>query len=199
MGKLHDAIVALMTDELEARTEWDEPPQLYRLHLTGGAPRIVPVRIPLPLWESGRTPDVLENIADMLTDPRFRPRSVDLHGMAFRHEGWEVIIDDPRDPANRAEAERISEMSKEHTLHTRPDRIEVRMMYAVDRAQITYQAHMTRGDAKASSIISYPGNPAMQMTGSVLQALDSMVASLTGIPQQTRVDPDKHPIWEEMP
>jgi hypothetical protein len=199
MGKLHDAIGELLIREVESRTEWDEPPQLYRLHLTGGVPRIVPVRVPLPLWAAGRAPEVLENIANLLTDPRFRPYSVDLHGMAFRHEGWEVIIDEPKDPASRFKAERVSEMSKEHTLYTHPERREVRMMYAVDRAQITYQAHLARGDAKATGIVSFPGNARMQMTGSVLEALDSMVASLTGIPQQTRVDPDRHPIWEDQP
>jgi hypothetical protein len=189
MGKLHDAIGAMLCGELDARTEWDEPPQLYRLHVSSGVPRLVPVRIPLPMWEMARPPEVLAFIADGMADHGLRNHEADLHGMAFRHEGWLVEVEEPA-TLGRAEVRRTHEMALDHTLNTHPDRIEVRMLYAVDRAGITYATEVRRGADHARCLVVYPStDPEVVPTGSVLDALDSMVQTLTSVELAPRVEP----------
>jgi hypothetical protein len=209
MGKLHDAIVELLVREVERRQAWDEPPQLYRLHLNAGVPSLVPFMVPLAIWDMDRPPEVLAYLAHLFDLNRaLMPDTPDLHGMAFRHEGWEVLhegLDLAHSEADRAKVREAHELALDHRLVTHPQRVEVRMMYAVDRAGITYQAIVRRGQPRAETLVAFPGGRAvldgqpvsdeMEPTGAVLDALDQMVATLTGIPARSRLGEADLPDW----
>jgi hypothetical protein len=208
MGKLHDAIIALLAREVEHRTAWDEAPQLYRLHLNSAVPRLAPFLIPPAIWEMDRPPEVLTWLAGLFDANRaLMPSIADLHGMAYRDEGWEVAPGSPdvRSEAARAEMRRAHKLALDHQLNTHPRRVEVRMMYAVDRAGITYSANLRRGARRAETTVVFPGGRAVidgkpvpydaQPTGAILSALDQMVASLTGIPARTRLSEADLPGW----
>jgi hypothetical protein len=156
------------------------------------------------MWRLDRPPEVLDLIADLMVGRRFRPDLGDdepgeLYGMAFRSEGWGT---DTR-PGTMAHHHALR-MAGDHQLHRHPARVEVRMMYAVDREQITYTATVTRGrDAPAERLIAYPDGHGegfgpdterllkghegdAHPTGAVLEALDKMVEHLLGVPALAR-------------
>jgi len=199
MGKLHDAIAAEMAAAVEGRVEWDELPMLYRLHLRDRQPRLHP--IDLRTWGHAaialgmRPPEALSMIADMMEAGRFRPPPDDpdgvLHGMAFRHEGWWAYGADGEFALNSAEGRLAMHHAKEHLIYTRPDRVEIRMMVAVDRAGITYQVIQPRGEERAERLIMFPNAAPEEphATGLVVESLDRMVAQLCGVPAQPRPEP----------
>jgi hypothetical protein len=194
MAALHDAILAAVVAEVEARTEWDEYPELYRLLVTGGTPRLAAVPFPASVWTMmPRPPDVLAFLAQTAAAGRTRlpGGAADLHGMAFRHEGWRVDVE-PDD--ERAQAE-VNAAALDHTLHTHPDRREERIMCAVDRAGITYKVEQLRGEPATGAIVYPGGGGDHDITGSVPESLDLMVAALTGIPGRTRLTVDEIPAW----
>jgi hypothetical protein len=199
MGKLHDAIVARLAAELEARTAWDEPPALYRLGLRSKQARLVDAEVPLDIWALARPPEVLDRLAGYMANqgwplPGGLPPGWELHGMACRHEGWWVDVE----MADRPAAKYTAAMAAEHRLADHPARVEIRMMYAVDRAGITYSSTLYRDQAEAETMIAYPTGRAVvhgprveeamggsdhlsvQPTGAVVEALDRMVTILTG-------------------
>jgi hypothetical protein len=204
MGQLHDTIVGELARELEARTAWDEPPALYFLALRGKQARLIDVEVPLVFWKSGRAPDVLEKLAVSLAVAGVAPNPPPgwvVHGAAFRHEGWWVDVDTKDRPATKHAAA----LAAEHRLVDHPQRVEIRMMYAVDRAGITYSSTGYRGEGAAETMISYPTGRAVahgphveealggttgplkvQPTGAVVEALDLIVSVLTGVKLPTR-------------
>ena len=128
----------------------------------------------------GCPPRILERIADGLGNfsgllQAGAPEG--LHGAAFRSEMWEVH-GDPADAAGLARAEADA---KARRLYTRPDRIEVRSMWAVDRAGISYDVTMTRGTGEVRRQARWPkpGTPAI--TGAIPDALDKLVTALLGV------------------
>jgi hypothetical protein len=200
MGQLHDAIAAALAAELDARTEWDEHPALYFLALRSKQARLIDVDVPLLFWRAGRAPDVLEKLAVSLAVAGVAPNPPPgwvVHGAAFRHEGWWVDVDMKHDlPA----AKHAAALAAEHRLVDHPQRVEIRQMYAVDRAGITYSSTQYRGEGAAETMISYPtgravahgphveealggttGPMKVQPTGAVVEALDLIVSVLTGV------------------
>lgn len=195
MGKIQEAVADVLAAELAGRTEWDEMPVLYRLHLRDRVPSLVPVD--LGVWAAGldmRPPDALAMIADMMVAGNFRPKPDDpagaLHGMAFRHEGW-WATQPGGFVVNSPEGRLAMHQGREHLVHTRPDRIEIRIVVAVDRAGITYQVIQPRDQAEPERLIMYPnrGKDQPQATGLVVESLDLMVAQLCGVPSPTRPQP----------
>ena len=204
MSRQHYAISRKLAAEVEGRPGWDEPPALYRLHVHHGRPSLVPVAVPLSLWELDRPPAVLELLAGLMEGKRFRfdiEHEGELYGMAFRHEGW--MVEGPWD--NSAQARSTQVMAGDHKLFLHPARVEIRMMYAVDREQITYSATMRRTSppTPAERLIAYPdgrgegwgpmveealggtdGN--VRPAGSVVEALDRMVEHLLDVPALKR-------------
>jgi hypothetical protein len=120
---------------------------------------------------------------------QLRSPDADLHGMAFRHEGWEVVTDDPH--RNRFQARRVAELANEHKLSTHPQRVEIRLMYAVDRAGITYAIQQARGSAEPDRALIFPGSTDALSTGTVVDSLDLMVTTLTGIRLMPRQEPPR--------
>jgi hypothetical protein len=196
VASLHDAVVAVLADVVERRRGWDEAPALYWLHVERGRPKLRQVGIPDLTWQLDRPPAVLEIIAKMMAAGRYRSPWPDLHGVAVRHEGWKVELDQPSSPAALAKARRLHAQSLAHTLHTRPDRIEARMFYAVDRAGWTYQAELKRGQLRADRMAMPPGGDPT-ITGAVVDALDLMVATLLGVTLPPRKEPPPEWLGEE--
>ena len=96
MGKVHEAIADALAAELEGRPGWAEDPVLYRLHLRDRIPRLVGVD--LGAWMDGlamEPADALELAATLMERGGFHAPADDqageLHGMAFRHEGWGLL------------------------------------------------------------------------------------------------------------
>jgi hypothetical protein len=190
MGTVHDAIAACLAAELEQRTQWDEDPALYRLLVRGGRPRLELMRLHESIWDLDRPPAVVQHIAATMALNGVRSPDPDLFGIAFRHEGWGVDVDpEPgtpdTDPAWRARVRAVHADGLAHAIHARPDRYEVRLLYAVDRASVTYQIEQRRGEARATRSVHYPGAD-HYVTGGVPQALDLMVSTLTGLPAHAR-------------
>jgi hypothetical protein len=195
MSKVHDAIGDLLAAEIESRRAWDEPPQLYDLYLDGTRPYLSAVPLPEYIWDEDatgrRTADTLRMIAEGYRQAaRGRPYPDDsktLHGAAFRHEGWMVAADKPDELSRR----RLGRQARAHRLHEHPARVEVRLISCVDRAGITYMSSLERGGVHARQLVTYPGgdlSTGEQLTGTVVGALDVMVAALTGFPAQRRRD-----------
>jgi hypothetical protein len=199
MGKVHEAIADVLAAELEGRPGWAEDPVLYRLHLRDRRPRLVAVD--LGAWMDGLAMDpaeALELAATLMERGGFHAPADDqageLHGMAFRHEGWGLLPTggsfngtEGFDLATAAGRLAMHD-ALEHRVYTRPDRIEVRIMVAVDRAGITYHAIQRRGDEQAERLIMFPGADPDEphVTGLVVESLDRMVTQLTGVPAQRR-------------
>lgn len=174
MSKLRDAILAAAVAELEARIAWDEPPALYFIYLNDGSPRFSELLLPDEIWEADRPPQVLARMAasagrhsDFLR-PHVPPSLI---GVAFRFEGWQVVVE--RDASEEAIA-RADLDARRHQIHQRPDRVEVRCIEAVDRAGTVYSAMFRRDGAKDL-------HTSEKTTGTVPQALDSLLMSLLGV------------------
>jgi hypothetical protein len=195
VASVHDAIVAAMAEQLERRRHWDEPPALYWLHLERGRPKLRQVGIPDLMWALDRPPAVLGRIAVTMAAGRYRSPWPDLFGMAVRHEGWKVEVD-PDAPDAKRVSRHVAAQSREHLLHTRPDRIEARMFYAVDRAGWTYQAEQKRGQLRAERMAVPPASDPT-ITGAVVDALDLMVATMLGVTLPERVEPPAEWVGEE--
>lgn len=132
-AQVHAALAAA----LAARTRWDEPPALVLLrtregHVTAGDASIVPGET----WAMhDRVPGALECLAAAVERmPRAELRVPfgavpGLCGIAFRHEGW--MAGRPGVPA--AFRQDMMADARAHRIHTRPDRIEARLIHACTR------------------------------------------------------------------
>ena len=200
MNRTHYALSRALAREVEHRAEWDEPPQVYRVHVKSGRPRLVELPVPVMVWNAARPPEVLERLVDAMRHTGFKPppwteRDGELYGMAFRHEGWWVETK----PGTMAHAH-AAQMGSEHQLHRHPQRVEIRMMYAVDRNQITYAITQYRADPQtpAEQLIAYPDGRGegfgpkveellasmgaeVHPAGAIVEALDRMVELLLGV------------------
>lgn len=178
MSRLHEEIADMLAGELERRgRDWDEPPALYVLRLRDWGPEARKIPLRDEAWDTGRTgrriTDTLHHFAQRLAAnspvvQRYTDLLMgDVHGVAFRHEGW-AMPGLERDTAD-------------------PDRVEVRTFMAVDRAQVTYHAMLRRGEDRADRFIIYPNRvKALDPSGSVIESLDMILAALTGGPPRPR-------------
>jgi hypothetical protein len=184
-------IMALLTAEAEQRPRWDEYPVLYRLHQRGGAHRLVDLGIAPETWEKAETQTVLTSLALLIMAGNYRPPPGDpegeLAGMAFRTEAWDVETE----PGDHFGMHRMNKMSGEGRLWQHPGRVEVRMAIAVDRHGVTYQAKHRRG-GDTEQLVMLPGRGELQASGAIVEALDVMVATLTGAGLPTRPSPYAH-------
>jgi hypothetical protein len=184
VNRVSRAVVAALRDTVHGVPVWDAAPVLYRLYLHGEAEAEVrPVAVSPELWSTPhtgmRTPEVLDMIAGQMA--AFGLVDGQVFGMAFCHEGWTVpdeVIDDYH--AGR----QALEMSGDHRLYQHPQRVEVRIMTAVDRRGMSYMVEHTRGGG-TRHVVASPGRDP-QLAGAVLEALDRMVEQLTGFPAQAR-------------
>jgi hypothetical protein len=173
------AIQAAILEVAEERPRWDEPPALYRVHVRDGETHLVDMGIEPQVWAASDVQSVLTGMSLLMVAGNFKPRPDDpageLVGMAFRNEAFWVETE-----LNDAQAtHRMNKMAGEHRLWQHPGRVEVRIVIAVDRHGITYQAmHKRSGETEQQMML--PGRGEVQAAGAVVEALDAMVFALTG-------------------
>ena len=97
-----------------------------------------------------------------------------LHGVAFYTEAWTVM----QPEAGTAQRSEVMADAMAHRVHTRPDRVEARTMWAVDRAGIVYGALQRRDiDPVPRTTVAYPKAGA-RIGGDVPKALERMVTAM---------------------
>lgn len=190
MSRMHDAILGILEDELRNRPLWGEPPGLHVLRLSRAEPSLVELSVPGFLWKddpaaklaflAGRMEQHDKLVASLIP--------ADFHGMAFRTEGWALKGTPDDDPAvMRAKLA----AARQHVIKHRRDRIECRILNAVDRAGNAYHVMLER-DGDLHSFIAYAGSrEGSYCTGTTFSALDRIVAacgSLTLPPRRPRPD-----------
>lgn len=187
MGRIPDAIADMLVAEIKSRTEWDEAPALYTLYVDGGRARVAHLPFPEVVWSFGEPAAILASIADAGVDGAPALQSVapaGLYGAAFRCEAWQV------DGGKAGTEQRRQALADSHArrLSVRPDRVEIRCVYAVDRAGITYAAVQKRGDSDIQRSITYP-KPGDGFAGTVPDALDRLVTAFLGVsmPERQRI------------
>ena len=180
MGRVQEKIAAALAAEVASRTEWDQPPGLFWLALEGGEPRLVPAPVELGTWSLGPPAAVLSALADgcgLFSDGLRKAAPEGLHGAAFFTESW-FTAHSPEDKAGIAAAEADA---RAHRIHTRPDRIEARSMWAVDRAGTVYMAVLRRGvDDGPRTQVEYAG-PGRTIKGVIPAALERMVSACLSV------------------
>lgn len=180
MGKVQERIAAGLAAEVGSRVCWDEPPGLWFLYLQGGEAVLRHIDLPLFIWTLDRPPVVPSRLADGLGEFSGLLSSAapeGLHGAAFYTETWTVA----EPPAGTAERSELLSDSYAHRLHLRPDRVEARSMWAVDRAGITYGALLRRDlDKEPRTQVSATG-PGRQIRGGVPAALERIVSAMLAV------------------
>jgi hypothetical protein len=177
MGRVQDAICDALAAEISGRQEWDELPGLYFLYLEDRKCRVSRMGVPDALWASGPPPSVLSALADYLGEISGLLQPIapgTLHGAAFYTETWTV----PQPDAGTAERSEVMADAMAHRIYTRPDRVEARTMWAVDRAGIVYGALQRRDiDPVPRTTVAYPKAGA-RIGGDVPKALERMVTAM---------------------
>lgn len=183
MTRVPDLIAAALADVLRERTGWDEPPELCNLRVGAGQCEVRPIPLPTAVWASGPPAEVLRQMAADLkggpahVDVLRRHVPADLYGCAFRAEAWGVQA-----RTGTPEAAECLAAARARRLASHPDRIEIRTVWAVDRAGISYDAMQERGSDEVTSRVVYPspGSPE-GFAGTVFEALDDLVTALLGV------------------
>jgi hypothetical protein len=142
MGRVADLVVGALVAEVESRADWDEPPAVYFMYLHEGKCHVSALEVPVSYWRAGPPARVLRALAEGLGEFSGLMQALapgELHGAAFRCEMWEVRT--PEGGEGLAEAEAAADARE---LYAHPGRVEVRSMWAVDRAGITYNAVLDR-------------------------------------------------------
>ncbi len=184
MGRIPEAIADALVAEIKSRTEWDEAPALYTFYVESGRCRLAQIPLPEMVWSLAAPPAVLASFADAGLDEAVTLQAVappGLYGAAFRCEAWEV---DGGKPGTEQRRQALAD-SKARRLNTRPDRVEVRSIYGVDRAGVTYSAVQRRGETGVRRSIAYP-KPGHGFAGTIPNALDRLVTSFLGVSMPAR-------------
>ena len=189
MGRIPEAIADLLVAEIKSRTEWDEPPQLSTLYAGAGQPRLAKIPLPDEAWAAAGPAEVLTAVADAVTKGAPILQTVvpaGLYGVAFRCEAWQLTGVPGTEHARQAMRD-----ARAHRLKTRPDRIEIRSIFAVDRAGVNYVAVQERGRDDVLRDIRYP-KPGQEPSGAIPDALDRLVAAFLGVslPGRREIDLD---------
>jgi hypothetical protein len=197
VSTLTKAVVAALVEAVHAVPVWDAAPVLYRIERQGPKIRLAAVDITPEAWSVPHTglraPEVLEVIAETFEALGVRglaDADRELFGMAFCHEGWTVpdeLLEDYH------QARQVEQMAGDHMLDRHPQRVEVRMMSAVDRRGLSYLVQHTRGGG-TRHVVTSPGRAEAELAGAVFEALDRLVEQLTGVraqPRRSSVVPDR--------
>jgi antitoxin (DNA-binding transcriptional repressor) of toxin-antitoxin stability system len=179
---VQNAVADMLGKALERRGNvWDEQPELAVIVLRGGRPALDIVPVDRKTWEQARPPRVLARIGEMIRiiEKHSRPRSwEDSFGVAFRTEGW-GIPPEKMEPGTAERSEAVSD-SWSHRIDRRADRVEMRLMTALDRDGWGYFIQQLRGEEKASVTIYRPGDPDTRLEGAVPDALARVLKAVTG-------------------
>lgn len=182
-GPLREAIIRAMTAEAESRVVWELPPELWRINLPviPGPPVLSRIPVPEGLWALARPPQVLAEIARAASAARYYPGQQEdneeygsAYGFAFLHEGWAIVSDSTCSSRERDAADAAA-----HRLHTRPDKVEVRLFSAVDREQTRYAVMRSRGGTMDEVLVGSADDLGDGPGGAVIDALTRLVKGLT--------------------
>lgn len=197
MGAIHDAIEKMLLAEVSRDGRgWDAPPELHFLYVERGEPRLSACELEPQFWaQAPRPPMVL--VAMGRRSEAFAPllqmaAPPGLFGMAFLCEIYMVRTE----PGASAETRRRNDADhRAHRLHTRPDAVEMRALFAVDRGGVSYQATVERGTGKRESCVWFPKPGGPGFTGDIPESLDKIVQAMTGVTLPERPDPAGVPGW----
>jgi hypothetical protein len=134
----------------------------------------------LGTWSLGPPAQVLSTIADGCAEyagllQRSAPGG--LHGAAFYSEIW-TVLHHPDDTAGIARSKADARAGR---IHARPDRVEARSMWAVDRAGAVYAAFLRRGMDDAPHVkVESPG-PGRTISGTIPSALERIVSAVLAV------------------
>jgi hypothetical protein len=133
---------------------WDQPPVLLSVIRYLGDPGeplgLAAVPMPKAFPESGGGPYIAYRIQEIAATIAKRLETddtdmTDLHAWVLASEGWMAAARDGDEVARK----RLRQQGEAHLIHTRPDRVEVRMLTAVDRSGMSMQLVRQR-DGKLS-------------------------------------------------
>ena len=188
MSRIPDVIADALAAEVKSRTEWDEAPALYTFYVESGRCRLSQIPLPEMVWVLDEPPRVLADFANGVASGR--PEEVrllqaavppSLYGAAFRCEAWEI---DGGKPGTEQRRRGIAD-AQARRLKDRPDRIEIRSIYGVDRAGVTYAVVQRRGETDTRRSIAYP-KPGHGFAGTIPNALDRLVTAFLGVSMPAR-------------
>jgi hypothetical protein len=178
-GGLSRAIAEHLAAEVRRRRAWDEVPCLYTLYVEGGQPRLGVIPLPDGIWAAAPSAQVLLALADLGPGEMAMLQAAapaGLYGLAFRTEAWMVYAPEGDDAAVR----KMIEDGNARRVSQRPDRIEVRQIWAVDRTRTTYMASQERGSSDVQTDVRRP-EPGMDHVGANFAALDRLVSAFLGV------------------
>jgi hypothetical protein len=183
MSGIPNVIEATLAAEIRRRREWDEPPCLYVMYVDRGRCALRPLPLPGAVW-TGQPAQILlrmAGMAEMFTPALQAIAKPGLYGAAFRVESWGI-----RAPVSDREAvtQALADANGRR-ISARPDRTEMRQIWAVDRARITYMASQERGSGEVETVIQRP-EPGWDHVGTIFEALDRLVSALLGVTMPER-------------
>jgi hypothetical protein len=143
-------------------------------------PDLVPAPLTPGTWSLGPPAVILSLIADgcgEFSGPLRESAPGGLHGAAFYSESW-LTMHRPDDAEGIAEAKADARARR---IHARPDRVEARTLWAVDRAGTVYAAVLRRGiDDEPLSQVEYSG-PGRTIRGDIPAALERIVSAVLAV------------------
>ena len=173
---LQNAILEAMRGVVwRVREEWEMPPIVVSLRIEGDGIGIAAWPVPLSVWDLGRPPDVLENLARTLAlkEGGWLEYGSDLCAVAFLCEGWTV-------PAELADDPQVREYTRRHNLRDHPARIECRMFTAIDRSGSSFFVQWNRGEPEPLHAMMLPPGDEDKLGGAVFFALDLLAEQMLG-------------------
>jgi hypothetical protein len=179
MGGIPNAVADALAAEVRKPREWDGPPGLYVMYVNGGRCRLEPVPLRDAIWArmpASEVPARLAAAGPARAGLLQRAAEPGLYGAALLTEGYWVQA--PMD--DHAAVRTAIADGNAHQVKARPDRVEIRQIWAVDRASITYWARLERPTGAVQSTI-YPPQPGKEPVGAEVDGLDQLVSALLGV------------------
>lgn len=142
-----------------------------------------PLDIPDTIWALAPVPDTIEAMAmairEGISGIEAPPEGVRIAGLLLATEAW-ALRADKLPEGEREEAQRLAQ---EGDLAEHPNRVEIRMVYGVDRAGYRYSACQARGDDEIDEVVNGPGiTGQLRMAGRVPEVLEQFLAAIVGEP-----------------
>jgi hypothetical protein len=181
---ISNAVADALLDEVRLDRGWEQPPGVYFMYLSGGRCRLSQLPVPDSRWSGRPLADTLLEFAAMAGEFSRLLQSTtpaELYGAAFRSEAF--IVDTPESDTAAFAAAFAAQRARRLKHH--PGRVEVRQMWAVDRARVTYFTAVERVTGQIRRRI-VPPSPGLDPVGDVADALDQIVTALLGVPLAAR-------------
>lgn len=133
---------------------WDQLPSVWAVIRKDGT-NLAVAELPPVGFETGHPSDVLAGLADTMKKARAlvnRPTISGLFALVFVCESWAVIANDP------TKIERDMAAARKRQLHKRRDRVETRVISAVDATGVHYTFMVPRHE-EAMDVMETAGRP----------------------------------------